>query len=314
MELTSSFASNRFLAAPHIHFWDRVPPDMSFSSRLKGVLKHLLDSRVYTIRRGVAAGLRRKGGIGFLPQRVLVAEHRFFLARDFAGQTVYDVGGNEGVLTLFFARAVGPTGRVLVFEPNPRSFAFIEENLRLNSFHNVAAYQLGLGAEIGLMALTFPEGEPGRGTLRSDAAALLRRKHGSAIRTASIPIDTLDHVVATQRLPDPSFVKIDVEGLECDVLSGMLATMERCRPEVFVELYGIGEANKIEGTRCALAIFRSFQYSVRHVESGRLVDDPDGFVPVEGHLYATPSAAISRPAPTSPSPTSGADSGSSPMR
>jgi FkbM family methyltransferase len=263
---------------------------MSFRSRVKSVVKRLLDSRVYTIRRGVAAGLKRKGGFGFVPKRTLTAEHRFFRAHDFTGQTVYDVGGNEGVLTLFFARAVGPTGRVLVFEPNPRSFAFIEENVRLNSLRNVAAYQLGLGAETGSLALTFPDGEPGRGTLRSDAAEVLRRKHGSAIRTASIPIDTLDHFVATDSLADPSFVKIDVEGLECDVLKGMLATMERCRPEVFVELYGISEADKVESTRCALAIFRSFGYSVLHVESGKLVDDSDDFIPQEGHLYASPSA------------------------
>ena len=175
-------------------------------------------------------------------------------------------------------------------EPNPRSFRSIEENVGLNALHNVAAHRLALGADAGTRSLTYPAGEPGRGTLSGDAAAELRRQHGSTIRTATIPIDTLDHFVATHEQPDPAFVKIDVEGFECDVLEGMAATMARCRPDLFVELYGVTEADKVRCTRCVLAFVRPFGYSVIHVESGRPVADSASFMPLTGHLYATPSA------------------------
>ena len=256
-------------------------------SLAKRVLRRLIGGRVYTIRRGVATGLRRQGGFDFLPRLRPTAEHRFFRAHDFRGRTVYDIGGNEGVLTLFFARAVGPTGRVLVFEPNPRSFESIQTNVGLNALGNVVAYQRGVGSRAATMELTFPDEEPGRGTFRRDAADVLRHERGPGVRTtAKIPIETIDHLVMDDCFPDPSFVKIDVEGMECEVVKGMSATIERCHPEIFLELYGISEADKSANATCALGLLRSFGYRVLHVETGTFVDDPAVFLPLEGHLYA----------------------------
>ena len=102
-------------------------------------------------------------------------------------------------------------------------------------------------------------------------------------------VPPLDHFIASHQAPNPAFIKIDVEGFECDVLEGTAATMVRCQPDLLVELYGVTEADNLQCTRCALAFVRPFGYSVVHVESGQPIGESASFMPLIGHLYATPS-------------------------
>ena len=81
-------------------------------------LRSLLKNRVYTSRSGLVKGLKRKGGVGFIP-RQLSLEEKFLMNLDINGQTIYDIGGNVGIFTMFFARSVGKKGKVITFEPNP---------------------------------------------------------------------------------------------------------------------------------------------------------------------------------------------------
>ncbi|UCF62445.1 MAG: hypothetical protein JSV37_07030, partial [Anaerolineaceae bacterium] len=73
----------------------------------------------FRIRKGLAKGLYRRFGFGFKLKFKLTDEEKFLLGLDFTGKTVYDIGGYIGIHTLFFARAVGESGTVITFEPNP---------------------------------------------------------------------------------------------------------------------------------------------------------------------------------------------------
>lgn len=88
---------------------------------------------VYTTRSGIAAGLKRKGGLGFFP-RAVTAEERFYLGLDLSGKVVYDIGSYEGIFSMFAARAVGDGGTVAICEPNPWCFENTRCNLELNRF------------------------------------------------------------------------------------------------------------------------------------------------------------------------------------
>ena len=80
-------------------------------------LMSLVKNRIYTSRSGLTKGLKRKGGLGFIP-RQLSLEEKFLMNLDINGQTIYDIGGNVGIFTMFFARSVGKKGKVITFEPN----------------------------------------------------------------------------------------------------------------------------------------------------------------------------------------------------
>ena len=114
------------------------------------MLQPLLANNVYTVRHGLAKGLKRRGGLGFVPYAGKQPREEAFLETlDLQNKTVFDVGGYEGVFTLFFARRIGAGGRLVTFEPNPQNFAKILANVRLNGFCHVDVRQLAIGARAG---------------------------------------------------------------------------------------------------------------------------------------------------------------------
>jgi hypothetical protein len=85
------------------------------------VVRPLTNFITYTTRSGTAAGLKRRGGLGFLP-RSMGDEERSYQSLNLVGKTVYDIGSYEDIFSLFAARAVGSNGRLVVCEPIPKAF------------------------------------------------------------------------------------------------------------------------------------------------------------------------------------------------
>ena len=249
-------------------------------------LQPMVADRVYTVRNGLARGLRRRGGLGFVPAIGRRSPEETFLeSLRLERGTVFDVGGYEGIFTLFFARRVGASGRVFTFEPNPRNYARIVENVRLNGFTHVRVLRTALGSAPGRGALVFPSDETARGSLERHIADDIRReKHVDAVE---VEVDTVDRQIANG-LPEPDFVKLDVEGLERDVLEGMQGLVARRRPALYIEIHGSDEQRKLENVTDVASFLWHHGYQVRHIESGtRLQTTADLPGAIRGHLYCT---------------------------
>ncbi|MEW6269510.1 MAG: FkbM family methyltransferase [Thermodesulfobacteriota bacterium] len=142
------------------------------------------------------------------------------------GQVVADVGANVGFFTILAARCVGPTGRVLAFEPIEHNRALLERSLALNELTNVALFPLALGERNGEAELIqWERRNSGSFHLLRDG----RRWEGARYR---VPVRRFDDVFRGERL---DFVKIDVEGAEGLVLDGMQQAIERFRPTLLFE-------------------------------------------------------------------------------
>jgi FkbM family methyltransferase len=238
--------------------------------------------RVYTVRSGVARGLKRRGGYGFLPELLMrpTQEQSFLTGLELRGRTVYDIGGHEGVFSLFFARAVGPEGRVIVFEPNPRSADRLLENVALNGLRNVELHTIALGSDATTATLVVNPQSSGRSRLnRGDAGP------GGERERFQVEVDSLDHWVELKGLPPADFVKIDTEGFEGEVLSGARATLERVRPQLFIEIHGSGSEQKRANARSVVALLSDIGYVITHVESQQAITPENSDVASVGHLY-----------------------------
>lgn len=256
----------------------------SFKTKLKMISGSLFEDRVYTSRRGLTRGLKRKGGFAFLPApRRISKEERFLTQLDLRGRTVYDVGGGRGVFMLFFARAVGRNGKVISFEPNPVNYSRLLDQLRLNHFDMVEVRQVGLGRTQETTKLVFRPIDPGRGSVHEHIGAKTLR-HDDAV-TIEVELDSLDHQVVMNDLPEPDLVKIDVEGLEFDVLQGMVETIKARRPEIFVEIHGIDAQSKSENARRVVDFLLLHRYSLFHVESENRIDATNAEIAKQGHLH-----------------------------
>jgi FkbM family methyltransferase len=138
------------------------------------------------------------------------------------GDWVVDVGANVGTHTLFFARQVGPRGRVVAFEPQRIVFQALCANMALNSVANVLCQPFAVGAEPG--EIVVPPLDYGREN--NFGGLTLGGAEGDRV-----PVVTLDSL----GLPACRLIKIDVEGMERDVLAGATETIARHRPLLYVE-------------------------------------------------------------------------------
>jgi FkbM family methyltransferase len=141
-----------------------------------------------------------------------------------AGDVCMDVGANMGSVSLAMAKQIGPSGRVYAFEPGPIMAARFRKNVELNpQFENVI-----LLTEMGLSE------KPGRLFYNQD---MQNRGNGGLLGTSgeSIEVITIDEFATRARLTQLNFVKIDVEGMEYEVLKGGLGTWSRLRPVLFFE-------------------------------------------------------------------------------
>jgi FkbM family methyltransferase len=139
------------------------------------------------------------------------------------GAIVAEVGANIGGHTVELSRIVGPDGEVHAFEPQRIVFQTLCANLALNQCANVHARQVALGASAGTILV--PALDP---SIRNNFGGLSLRDASSGEAVSSITLDSLD-------LPACHMLKIDVEGMEVEVLQGALGTIDAYRPIMYLE-------------------------------------------------------------------------------
>jgi FkbM family methyltransferase len=242
------------------------------------VSRHLFDRVTYTVRHGLIRGMRRKGGLGWMPAVFLhgaqTKEEMFWRSLPLAGLVVYDVGAFHGILTLFFAARCS---RVIAYEPNEINHTRLVDNIRLNNLDNVQVRKLGVGSEAGSGTLAYSPTMAGGGTLDPNASAPVSQ---------AVLITTLDHDIATCGLPAPDLIKIDIEGWELEALLGARETLAAHHPALFLEMHGETMREKRGKARAIVAFLCDAGYTdIVHVETGATITPAGETVAAEGHLY-----------------------------
>jgi FkbM family methyltransferase len=153
------------------------------------------------------------------------------------GDTVFEVGGHIGYISMYLAKLVGDSGFVHVFEPGPNNLPYIRRNSRNQP--NIFIEPVGVGSSSGTLPF-YIEGLSGQNNSFVRDFAGLRANEESAHVEAQravveVPIVTLDNF-ASGRGFRPDFVKVDVEGFEYEVLQGMTGLLQSRAPRLMVEV------------------------------------------------------------------------------
>jgi FkbM family methyltransferase len=139
-----------------------------------------------------------------------------------ADDVFYDIGANLGLYSCLTASRV-PRGAVVAFEPHPGNHRQLQRNIALNpgriEAHRIAVYDRTDRAAFRASS---------RDRIGRQSASIAAQAPGS---NNDVPTCTLDHFVRQEGVPFPTIVKIDVEGAEAAVLSGMWRVLRdpRCR-------------------------------------------------------------------------------------
>jgi FkbM family methyltransferase len=186
---------------------------------VRGYLLYLQSVKIRFLYRTWRARLR--------DQRVEIAAARTLIQR---GDCVADIGANKGAYLFWLRRAAGRSGAVLAFEPQPSLAGYLNAMVAAFGWTNVHVHDVALSNRSGTSLLHVP------GAAVSPSASL----ESSALRETTgimmeCRVETLDNVLARERVGPLRFAKIDVEGHELAVFKGAEATLRRDRPYLLFE-------------------------------------------------------------------------------
>jgi len=214
-----------------VDFIGRVPV---LGSTLRKFARRYAEGSVVDVRSGVAAGLKWRRHhrylngywVGHFEREIQDALKRELKP----GDVVYDVGANAGFFTLIAARLVGPTGRVVAFDPAPENCQSIREQVELNGYAPFSTVvQNAVGGSAGKATFSFAASGSPMGHLGG-------AEKGE--RSVEVGVTTVDDAV--EAYGPPTFIKLDVEGAEGEVLAGArkLLVSGAARPTWLIELHG----------------------------------------------------------------------------
>lgn len=155
------------------------------------------------------------------------SEHEVELLSQFVkpDTVVWDIGANMGVLTVPLANLVGRHGQVIAFEPQPEVLNVLAGNIALNCLSQARTMPFALGDQPGIISIPdINYGQPGN----FGNTSFVIENHGSS-KVESRCIDDLSY------LPVPQVMKIDVEGMELQVLQGGAQLIKQARPIIYCE-------------------------------------------------------------------------------
>jgi FkbM family methyltransferase len=143
------------------------------------------------------------------------------------GTIVFDVGANYGFYALLGARA---GAEVFAFEPHKENSESLARHAETNGLaRHIHIVSCAAYSYTGDIALELPAVEGSHGN------AATRPQVSETVNTVHVPCTTLDDFIRAN--PEPSLVKMDVEGAESEVLKGADRLFRTFRPYLLCEIH-----------------------------------------------------------------------------
>ena len=149
------------------------------------------------------------------------------------GMAFFDVGAHYGYFTVLASRLVGPTGTVVAFEPSRSAARLLTQNV--NHLDRVVVEHVAVQAETGTALLSdFGPRHSALNTVLDGARVPARERRRLRKNVYEVPAVSLDDYTATHNLR-PAIVKLDAEGAELAILTGMRDVLRSASPLVVLE-------------------------------------------------------------------------------
>jgi FkbM family methyltransferase len=166
------------------------------------------------------------------------------------GGVCFDLGANVGYYTLLLSVLAGPRGRVFAFEPLPRNLEYLRRHLALNRTLNATVIEAAVADRSG--------------TVRFEEDASTSKGRIGSQGTLEVQAIALDEWIDAGKIPQPSLLKIDIEGAELSALQGARKALARTHPVIFLSTH----SGKVH-TDC-LSFLDSLDYHVVPIDGKRL--------------------------------------------
>jgi len=154
------------------------------------------------------------------------------------GEVVVDLGANVGYFTLLAAKLVGPKGKVFSFEPEPKNYNYLEQNIELNNYNNVQSFQKAVSDKNGKTKLYICDYDTGHHTINK-FEGVQAYSRGRIVEEKSVEIET---ITLNEFFKDKeeliNVIKMDIEGAEALALAGMDNILKKNKKlKIFIEFF-----------------------------------------------------------------------------
>ena len=150
-------------------------------------------------------------------------------------RVLFDVGANVGIYSIYAAAHHGST--VYAFEPVVENFARLEVNRALNACESLHPFQIAVGARNGLVDLFVKDARIGNSGAQIHAAVDELGASFTPVAARKVLALSIDSLTQELGLPCPTLIKIDIDGLEDQVLAGATQVLaDRRLASILVEL------------------------------------------------------------------------------
>ncbi len=174
---------------------------------------------------GIELAFQSRAALRTIIDEILIRQEYHFRS-EVSSPTVIDAGANIG-LAAYYVRRMCKAGKVICFEPNPATFAILQQNVRKGGWENVELHNAALSGQDGKATLSFSEDTP--------LSASLTPRNADQM-TAQVSVPTLN---LRPFLDQPvGLLKIDIEGAEADVLETCAKSLDQVE-NVFVEVHPV---------------------------------------------------------------------------
>jgi len=161
-------------------------------------------------------------------QKVIESLSEFILD----SKVILDIGAHVGSHSLAYSQ-INPEAQIHAFEPQGKIFELLERNISHNGMENIKAYHKAVGPIMGDIEMAkSPSDGP---TIDIDVEYGTEVGFNLGGLSVGIGGESVEMCSIDDMNLDCEFVKIDAEGFESYVLSGMGNTIKRCFPVIFYE-------------------------------------------------------------------------------
>ena len=183
--------------------------------------------------------LSRRIEAAYVTGRYDVAQVRTVARFARPGMVVWDVGTYLGFYAALASRLVGPKGRVVAFEPDPENLARARHNAKLNSLGNVEFIQAAIGEPVGTITLvkTANTNSHIAGAFVGNNRADYSTRAPNAWESMTVRCMSLDEAYLDPAIPNPDFIKLDIEGAEQFALQHADRISSELSPTIMLELH-----------------------------------------------------------------------------
>lgn len=146
------------------------------------------------------------------------------------GEVVFDLGAYSGASAYFLAKAVGPDGIVISFEPDEINFRYLQANIARHCLTNVRPVEKGIWSETGSLEF-HAEGNMG------SSAVLVKDRKSNVKVVHVLSLEDAAKIAGGKRV---AAIKMDIEGAEVVVLRKAAEFLQKHQPRLVIEPHVVG--------------------------------------------------------------------------